>query len=238
MSQPGVMIRLVILTLISSTRQGWNLIADAYQSALRSKNSCSVCSFRCHLTNLKIGKDAGGTNNDFGGDIGEILIFERKLSSTEEAKVMDHLAHKWGVPFSPSRLPSLKLWLDAADSSTMFSSSTLSTLATSSVGGWKDKSGNTNHATQSTSADQPTITSNGMSGKAGLDFDTDKLSISAIDMAGKTLLAVIQPETSQRNTILSHSSTNVKLRLSSSNQLQYAASPAFTLTEQQAQEPL
>ena len=67
---------------------------------------------------------------------------------------------------SPSRLPSLKLWLDAADSSTMFSSSTLSTLATSSVGGWKDKSGN-DHATQTTSGNQPTITSNGMSGKAG-----------------------------------------------------------------------
>ena len=62
-----------------------------------------------------------------------------------------------------------------------------------------------------------------MSGKAGLDFDNDKLSIPAIDMEGKTLLAVIQPDTSTVQQILSHSSINVQLRLSASNQLQYAS---------------
>jgi hypothetical protein len=68
-----------------------------------------------------------------------------------------------------------------------------------------------------------------MTGKSGLDFDNDKLSIPAIDMVGKTLLAVIQPDSSQVQQILSHSSINVQLRLSDSNQLQYAAaSPLYT----------
>ena len=106
------------------------------------------------------------------------------------------------------------------------------------VSQWNDKSGNDNHATQTTATDQPTITTSGMSGKAGLDFDNDKLSIPEIDMAGKTLFAVIQPDTYQRITILSHSSTNVQLRLDSNNKLEYVANHRFTLVEQQAQEPL
>ena len=76
---------------------GWNLIADPDNQPYAPKILAQSATSGSSLTNLKIGKDAGGTNNDFGGDIGEILIFERKLSSTEEAKVMDHLAHKWGA---------------------------------------------------------------------------------------------------------------------------------------------
>jgi hypothetical protein len=83
----------------------------------------------------------------------------------------------------------LNLWLDAEDTSTITHSS-------NAVSKWQDKSGNGKHATQSTSGDQPTITSNGMSEKAGLDFDNDKLSIPEIEMVGKTLFAVIQPDTS------------------------------------------
>ena len=49
----------------------------------------------------------------------------------------------------------LKLWLDANDSSTIIHSS-------DSVSQWNDKSGNDNHALQSTTANQPTITSTGI----------------------------------------------------------------------------
>jgi hypothetical protein len=52
----------------------------------------------------------------------------------------------------------LKLWLDAADSSTLFSEHTFNTSATTTVGGWKDKSGNNNHATRATSSKRPTYT--------------------------------------------------------------------------------
>ena len=49
------------------------------------------------LTNLKIGKSTSTTTNDFGGDLGELLIFTRQLTSTEEQKVQGYLAHKWGA---------------------------------------------------------------------------------------------------------------------------------------------
>ena len=118
----------------------------------------------------------------------------------------------------------LILWLDAADSSTLFADTSLTVSATSSVAGWKDKSGNANHATQSNATYQPTYNAAGMSGRPGIDFSTDRLSIPSVDMLGKTLVAVVQPDASQTQQILSSSSTNVQLRLSSSNQLQYASS--------------
>jgi hypothetical protein len=67
-----------------------------------------------------------------------------------------------GVAANPAAFSNLALWLDASDGSTLFANTTLSTPATSSVAGWKDKSGNNNHAIQSTSANQPTITSTGI----------------------------------------------------------------------------
>ena len=48
------------------------------------------------LTNLKIGRDTASGTTDFGGDMGEILIFTRKLGLSEEQKVEGYLAHKWG----------------------------------------------------------------------------------------------------------------------------------------------
>ena len=75
----------------------WSLVASNSNQPYGTKIVAQSGASGATLTNLKIGKDAGGTNNDFGGDIGEILIFERQLSSTEEAKVVDHLVHKWGA---------------------------------------------------------------------------------------------------------------------------------------------
>ena len=57
---------------------------------------------------------------------------------------------------------------------------------------------------------KPTYSDSGMSGKAGLDFDNDKLSIPEINMDGKSLFAAIQPDTSKDQQILSDSSINVQ----------------------------
>ena len=63
---------------------------------------------------------------------------------------------------NPASLSGLKLWLDSSDSTTIFSDTALTSISTSTVGGWKDKSGNNNHAIQSTSANKPTVTSSGI----------------------------------------------------------------------------
>ena len=54
--------------------------------------------------------------------------------------------------FSPSEVSNMNLWLDAADASTITHSS-------NAVSQWSDKSGNSNHATQGTAANQPTLVS-------------------------------------------------------------------------------
>ena len=75
----------------------WALIpsspADSF-SAQVAKNSASS---GASLTNIKLGKSGSSTSNDFGGDLAELLIFSRQLSSSEEQKVEGYLAHKWGV---------------------------------------------------------------------------------------------------------------------------------------------
>lgn len=64
----------------------------------------------------------------------------------------------------PAREPDLQLWLDASDSSSV-------TLNGSTVSQWNDKSGNGNHATQTTAANQPTYTSAGLNGFNVITFD-------------------------------------------------------------------
>ncbi|NDF22764.1 MAG: hypothetical protein EB152_05520, partial [Euryarchaeota archaeon] len=48
------------------------------------------------LKNIKIGKDALVSDKNFGGDIAEILIFDRILTFQEQKQVEGYLAHKWG----------------------------------------------------------------------------------------------------------------------------------------------
>ena len=55
--------------------------------------------------------------------------------------------------FAPSELTNVSLWLDASDSSTITHNS-------NSISQWSDKSGNGNHAIQSTSTKQPTLVAN------------------------------------------------------------------------------
>jgi hypothetical protein len=67
-------------------------------------------------------------------------------------------------PFDPVNLADLKLWLDAADTSTITHSS-------NAVSQWNDKSGNNNHAAQATTANKPTLTTSGQNGKSVITFD-------------------------------------------------------------------
>ena len=55
--------------------------------------------------------------------------------------------------FAPTELTNVSLWLDASDSSTITHNS-------NSISQWSDKSGNGNHAIQSTSTKQPTLVAN------------------------------------------------------------------------------
>ena len=139
---------------------GWNLIADATNQPYAPKILAQSATSGATLTNLKIGKDTGGTNNDFGGDIGEILIFNRKFSSTEEAKVVDHLVHKWEAhstaTFSPSSISNLH-------SGWMHRTPQALPRISNQVSQWNDKSGNGRNVSQSGANNiKPTLSSDSM----------------------------------------------------------------------------
>ena len=74
--------------------------------------------------------------------------------------------------YGPTSLPlqNVELWSDADESTTVTHSS-------NAVSQWKDKSGKGNHASQSTAANQPTLTASGLNGKPLITFDGTKDSL-------------------------------------------------------------
>ena len=86
--------------------------------------------------------------------------------------------------FSPTDIASLQLWLDGNDTATLFTNSNCTTPVASfgdGVGCWKDKSGQHNDATQSTSGSRPLYSSNSawseVKFNTGLDMDFPSLSL-------------------------------------------------------------
>jgi hypothetical protein len=88
-------------------------------------------------------------------DVGELLYYDRVLSSTEISSTISYLQNKWGVaatPAGPNLTDNLQLWLDAADPYTVFETSGVMTI-------WKDRSVNGYNATPSGS---PTYSDGGV----------------------------------------------------------------------------
>jgi hypothetical protein len=100
---------------------------------------------------------------NWNGDIGELIVFNRDLSSADGNLIEGYLAAKWGltgnlpsihpysgnrltpttIPFQPNQLSSLLAWYDAADPAMIDLSGT-------GVRTWYDKSGRGYHATPNT----------------------------------------------------------------------------------------
>jgi hypothetical protein len=73
--------------------------------------------------------------------LGEMLVYTSAITTSQRQQVEGYLAHKWGLvapsPTTPLSVPGCQLWLDAADSSTV--------TGTTTVTQWRDKSGNARH---------------------------------------------------------------------------------------------
>lgn len=78
-------------------------------------------------------------------------------------RIIGTIASSRQIPFSPASLPNIRLWLDAADTSTI-------SLSGSNVTAWNDKSGNGYNFHQPTSANQPTSGVNTRNGKNVITF--------------------------------------------------------------------
>lgn len=104
----------------------------------------------------------------------------------------------------------LKLWLDASDISSVVHSSGF-------VSQWRDKSGNGNHATQGTGANQPVFLTDTINGKSAVSFinvTVPSLNLtSSISETNLTAIAVfVSTETTlTEGTILGHKTINQQL---------------------------
>ncbi len=107
----------------------------------------------------------------FSGDIAEVLVYNRSLSSEETARINDHMREKWQQ--SPSDtleglLSSAQLWLDASVSDT------LTTNESGLVTFWSNLVVNTPVALiPHVGGTGPAIIANGMNGKTVLRFNKD-----------------------------------------------------------------
>jgi hypothetical protein len=102
-------------------------------------------------TSAQLFVGSGGATTPFNyytGEIGEILIYNTAVTYTEQIKIQVYLGDKWGIQMA---LPvsGATFWLDASDSSTMFTAAACTGAAVDSslVMCWKDKSTNLKHAT-------------------------------------------------------------------------------------------
>ncbi|MEK9772567.1 MAG: hypothetical protein VW576_03275, partial [Opitutae bacterium] len=115
--------------------------------------------------------------------------------------------------FSPTELSNMSLWLDASDENSITHSS-------NAVSQWADKSGNANHATQSTAANKPTFNMN------AIDFDgsDDVLTLSSLGLSTDAMVIFLfSPQNESVYSVLgtNDTSTNNNFDLYS-NDLTYA----------------
>ena len=113
----------------------------------------------------------GGPSNYFNGSLAELLIYASTLSTAQRQAVEGYLTWKWNLrssflvshplyatppfmqAFRPIDITGCRLWMDAADPSTMNSSTTVTS--------WSDKSGNANTMTGTATYSGGTMTFNG-----------------------------------------------------------------------------
>ena len=113
-----------------------------------------------------------GRNNvgaNYRGDIAEVILYSRALSTVERQQVESYLHTKWLDP-TGGQFPSVGLagWWDAADAASI-------TASAGAVSQWNDKSGNARHLAQATPANQPTTGTRTINGRNALDFTDDRL---------------------------------------------------------------
>jgi hypothetical protein len=179
--------------------------------------------------------NATGSGQSLNGNILEVIIYNTALNTTQRQEVEKYLAWKWGlasrlstthpaykgppvafgkVPyytaFSPLSIPTCALWLDAADSTTV--------TGTTTVTAWSDKSGNGRPVTITSAPSYGTTTQNKLKTLAFNNNQVTTSIASAVGTGDFTLIAVWYQSTGGTNTVLSLGTSG-----SSSQSLGYSA---------------
>lgn len=132
------------------------------------------------------------SSNNFNGDIAEILVYGRALSTTEQDSVEAYLQDKYFSPGTPEpdTIAGLQLWLDASQLEGLNPGSQVAT--------WPDSSGSGHLANQSNGASQPTYQPTALNGHPAVRFDgsDDYLSFASAIVSGaqeRTVVWVARP---------------------------------------------
>lgn len=128
--------------------------------------------------------------------IAEILAYNSLLTASQRIQVETYLNNKWGLwsSFNPTSISGLQLWLDSSDSGTLFQDSAGIIPAINDgdpVGYWKDKSGNSKNATQSTAANRPTLKTSIQNSKNILRFDGSNDGLAGSDTGFSTTTSTV-----------------------------------------------
>lgn len=164
------------------------------------------------VTQNGLSDSAGGTytvssyNYAFGGDIVEILIYNRSLSDSERLSVESYLKSKW--PSSIFPLSAMRLWLDAATINGADANQVRTVNSTKYVQKWGDRRLNNAYAIQTNPDGQPTYQSGSLNKQATVRFDgvNDFLSSNISQTPGDHSIFVVHKRTST-NTGVEVSST-------------------------------
>ena len=137
-------------------------------------------------TVLDIGSYNLGTLGFYSGDIAEILIYNRALSTAEITQAENYLMAKYNV-FSPDQISGIALWLKA-DAVVQDNNTAIST--------WYDHSGNSRNATQAGAA-RPLLMTNVINGKpiVRLDGIDDYFNVSLPSSTPYTFFTVCKKRT-------------------------------------------
>ena len=130
-----------------------------------------TCTTLAGTTLATTGIYVGGPSNYFNGSLSELLVYNNTLTAAQRQSVEGYLASKWRVKsnlptthpfytippfnryFNPTDIANCSLWLDAADNSSMNSTTTVTI--------WNDKSGSGNTMTGTATWTGSNMTFNG-----------------------------------------------------------------------------
>jgi hypothetical protein len=120
------------------------------------------------------GRGAGDAGFFFDGDLFEVIVYDRALSSSERRDVHCYLSERFAIsvsdgcptptPTHTPPLPTPRIWLDAADEASM-------SLLGSRVSQWRDKSGHGVHVSQGTDSERPLFVPAAVNGRSVLSYD-------------------------------------------------------------------
>lgn len=121
---------------------------------------------------LAVGGDTSVVNGStsYDGWLGEMLIYNSPLGTTDRQTIENYLLNKWGM--TPATIAGLSAWYDASNAGSI-------TASAGKVSAWADLSGNGRTMVQGTGTKQPTTGTRTQNGLNVLDFTAPNLMVCA-----------------------------------------------------------